>query len=80
VFEVEDHISGVSDVMRCLIESQRSLADQQQFFESFVYLGAIPFCVAAQNAASASFYKPVAALALSFFEIERAAFEMSDTA
>jgi TorA maturation chaperone TorD len=66
--------------MRWLIESQRSLADQQQFFESFVYPGAIPFCVAAQNAASASFYKPVAALALSFFEIERAAFEMSDTA
>jgi TorA maturation chaperone TorD len=80
VFEVEDHISGACDVMRWLIESQRSLADQQQFFESFVYPGAIPFCVAAQNAASASFYKPVAAFAFSFLEIERAAFEMSDTA
>ncbi len=80
VFEVEDHISGVSDVMRCLIEGRRSLADQQRFFESFVYPGAMPFCAAAQNAASASFYKPVAALASSFFEIERAAFEMGDTA
>jgi len=79
VFEVEDHISGVSDVMRCLIEGRHSLADQQQFFESFVYPGAMPFCAAAQNADSASFYKPVAALALSFFEIEGAAFEMGDT-
>ncbi len=80
VFEVEDHISGACDVMRWLIEDRRSLADQQQFFRAFVYPGSIPFCVATQNAASASFYKPVAALALSFFEIERAAFEMADTA
>lgn len=79
-FEVEDHISAACDVMRWLIEGRRPLADQQQFFERFVYPGAIPFCIAAQNAASAIFYKQVAAFALSFFEIERAAFEMSDTA
>jgi TorA maturation chaperone TorD len=80
VFEVEDHISGVSDVMRYLIEDRRSLAEQQQFFQSFVYPGAISFCAAAQCAASASFYKPVAGLAMAFLEIERAAFEMSGTA
>lgn len=80
VFEVEDHISGACDVMRWLIEGQRPLADQQLFFESFVYPGAVLFCAAAQNAVSASFYKSVAAFASSFFEIERAAFEMNDTA
>ncbi len=42
VFEVEDHISGVSDVMRCLIEGQHALAEQRQFFESFCTIRA-PF-------------------------------------
>ncbi len=77
VFEVEDHISGVSDVMRCLIEGRYPLEEQQRFFESFVYPGAVLFCVAVQNAASASFYKQVAAFAQLFFELERAAFEMT---
>lgn len=80
VFELEDHISGVSDVMRCLIEGRRPLADQQQFFGSFVYPGAILFCAAVQNAASSGFYKPVAAMTLALLEIEKAAFEMGDTA
>ncbi|MBI1965794.1 MAG: molecular chaperone TorD family protein [Betaproteobacteria bacterium] len=77
VFEVEDHISGVSDVMRWLIEDRNPLEDQQRFFESFVYPGAVLFCVAVQNASSASFYKQVATFAQSFFELERTAFEMS---
>ena len=76
VFQVEDHISGISDVMRWLVE-HRPLAEQREFFEVFAYPGAIPFCVAAQNAASASFYKQVARFAQSFFEIEKAAFEMA---
>ena len=80
VFEVEDHISAACDVMRWLIEGQRSLEDQQQFFKSFVYPGAVAFCIATQNAATVSFYKPVAAFTLAFLEIERAAFEMSETA
>lgn len=80
VFELEDHISGVSDVMRCLIEGQHSLAEQRQFFETFVLPGAIPFCAAVQNAPSAHFYQPVAQLARSFFEVERAAFDMTDMA
>lgn len=80
VFEVEDHISGVSDVMRCLIQERRPLEQQRQFFENFVYRGAVPFCVAVQKTPSCNFYKPVAALAASFFELERAAFEMIDLA
>jgi TorA maturation chaperone TorD len=78
--EMEDHISGISDIMRWLIESQRSLAEQQRFFEDFAYRGAIAFCAAVQKSTSGSFYKSVAALASSFFEIEKAAFEMGEPA
>lgn len=77
-FEVEDHVSGVSDVMRWLVENRRPLADQRGFFETYVYPGAAPFCFAVQNAASAAFYKAVAAFALAFFNVEKAAFEMTD--
>jgi len=78
--EVEDHISGISDIMRWLIENRRPLPEQQQFFEDFAYRGAIAFCAAVQKSSSASFYKPVAALASCFFEIEKTAFEMGETA
>jgi TorA maturation chaperone TorD len=80
VGEVEDHISGISDIMRWLIENQRPLTEQQQFFQDFAYRGAIAFCAAVQKSPSASFYKPVAALTSSFLEIEKAAFEMDETA
>ena len=79
-FEVEDHVSGLNDVMRWFIESGRPLREQQQFFATFLYQGAIPFYAAVQNAASSRFYKPVAAFALAFLELEKAAFEMVDTA
>jgi TorA maturation chaperone TorD len=77
--EYEDHLSGISDIMRWLIENQRPLTEQQQFFQDFAYRGAIAFCAAVQKSASANFYKPVAALASSFFDIEKAAFEMGET-
>ena len=80
VFEVEDHVSGVSDVMRWLIQERRPLEQQREFFEVFVYRGAIPFCAAVHKAPFASFYRPVAAFAASFFELEKAAFEMADLA
>ena len=77
-FEMEDHVSGVIDVMRFLIEEQHPLADQQRFFESFVYPGAIPFFAAVRQTPSADFYKPVAAFAQAFLEVEKAAFDMGD--
>ena len=80
VFEVEDHISGVSDVMRWLIQERRPLEQQREFFEVFVYRGAIPFCAAVHKTPLASFYKPVAAFAAAFFELEKKAFEMFDLA
>jgi TorA maturation chaperone TorD len=78
VFEVEDHIAGACDVMRWLILEGRPLGEQRAFFDSFVIPGALPFLAAVQNAASANFYKPVAALAVAFLEVEKAAFEMAE--
>jgi TorA maturation chaperone TorD len=78
VFEVEDHISGISDVMRWLIESGRPLQDQQRFFTDFLYRGAAPFCAAVQKAPSARFYRPVVAFSLVFLELEKSALAMAD--
>lgn len=80
VFEVEDHISGICDVMRWLVEGQRTLADQRQFFEEFAYSGVQHFCAAVQKSPSTSFYKDVAALTTAFYDLERTAFEMTDIA
>lgn len=76
VFEVEDHISGVSDVMRWLIQHRHSVAEQRAFFESFVYPGAAGFLVAVEAASSSDFYRAVSRLAAAFLQVERTAFEM----
>lgn len=78
VFEIEDHVSGICDVMRWLIEEQRALAEQRRFFEEFAYTGVVRFCAALQKSPSASFYKAVAALTAAFYELEKTAFEMID--
>ncbi len=75
-FEVEDHIAGLCDVMRLLIEQQQPLAVQQMFFERFIYPCAAPLFQAVIRAVSADFYKPVSACAQTFLEVERSAFEM----
>jgi TorA maturation chaperone TorD len=76
VFEVEDHVSGVADVMRWLIEKGYPLAEQKRFFETFVYPGAMDFFAAVQKAPSASFFNPVAEFCSCFFDVEKSAFEM----
>ncbi len=76
-FEVEDHISGLCDVMRFLIDEQHPLSDQRMFFERFVYPGALPLFDAVNSAASETgFYKSVVAFASAFLQVERAAFDM----
>jgi TorA maturation chaperone TorD len=77
-FEVEDHVSGICDAMRHLIEDTRPLSEQRLFFKEFVYPGASAFCDGVAAAASASFYRTVARFARAFFDIEREAFEMED--
>ena len=80
VFEVEDHVSGVSDVMRWLIVSARPLTEQRGFFEDYVYSGAILLFAAVQKAPNLVFYHQVVSFAWQFLEVEKAAFEMDDAA
>lgn len=75
-FEVEDHVSGICDVMRILIEGGHPLSEQRLFFKEFVYSGVTPFCVAVTGATSAAFYRCVAEFTRAFLEVERQAFEM----
>ena len=75
-FEVEDHVSGVCDVMRVLVENGHPLAEQRIFFNEFVDPGLAPFCGVVVRAASAVFYRHVAELAKAFLELERNAFNM----
>ena len=75
-FEVEDHISGLCDVMRFMIEQGASLADQRVFFEGFVYPGTLPFCEAVMAAPTAGFYKQIALFAKAFLALEKAALDM----
>lgn len=76
VFDSEDHVSGLCDVMRYLIEQNQSIDMQKQFFETFVQTGAVPFCDAIIRTGNAVFYRQVAVLAKAFFEVEKTAFDM----
>jgi len=77
-YEVEDHVSGVCDVMRLLIEGARPLSEQRLFFKEFVDPGATAFCDAIAVATSASFYRHVARYARALLDVEREAFEIED--
>jgi TorA maturation chaperone TorD len=78
VFEPEDHISGLCEVMRFAIAVQhRSLEEQRNFFDTNLYPGAVRFLEAVTKSEKARFYKRVAELARAFFEIEREAFSMA---
>lgn len=75
--EYEDHVAGVMETMRYLIAVQlRSLEDQRDFFERFVYDGAVSFCSAVSDSEQASFYKQVARVTRIFMDIEKNAFSM----
>jgi TorA maturation chaperone TorD len=76
VFDSEDHVSGLCDVMRYLIETNQSIDIQKQFFEIYVQAGAVPFCDALIHNGNAVFYRQVAVLARAFFDVEKAAFDM----
>lgn len=77
VGEYEDHIAGALETMRYLIAvQQRSLEEQKQFFDRFVYDAAVSFCTAVSDSAQASFYKHVARVTRIFMDIEKNAFSM----
>jgi len=77
-FEVEDHVSGICDVMRILIEDGHPLSEQSLFFKEFVYAGVTPICAVVAIATSAVFYRSVGGFARAFLEVERQAFEMHE--
>ena len=76
VFELEDHVSAVCDVMRWLIERGRPLDEQLGFFNEFVYSGLGPFCDATAERGRTLFYPCAAVLARSFIGIEKEAFDL----
>jgi TorA maturation chaperone TorD len=76
VFEIEDHVSAVCDVMRWLIERERPLEEQQAFFHDFVYTGVGTFCDAIDARATTAFYKAVAGVARAFLAVEKEAFDL----
>jgi TorA maturation chaperone TorD len=76
--EVEDHVSGVCDVMRYLIERGESLQTQEKFFNKYIYLQMICLCEKVAALESARFYRHAARFATAFLEVERTAFEMID--
>jgi TorA maturation chaperone TorD len=77
VSEPEDHVAGVCETMRYAIAVQhRSIEEQKDFFERFLYRGATAFCSAVTASPKATFYRHVAAFAHAFLEIEREAFAM----
>lgn len=76
--ETEDHISGLCETMRWLIGSREdSLEAQRECFETYLYVGGIPFCDAVSACPDAKFYVPCARLLRAFLEIEHKAFEIA---
>jgi len=77
VHEPEDHISALCEMMRFAIAvQQRPLAEQEAFFNRYLYRGAIAFCDAVRASDKARFYKHVAEFTRAFFEVEREAFDI----
>jgi TorA maturation chaperone TorD len=75
--EPEDHIAGLCETMRFAIAVQhRADEEQKQFFDRFIYRGALSFCDAVTASPKAGFYRLVARFARAFFELEREAFSM----
>jgi TorA maturation chaperone TorD len=79
--ESEDHIAALCEVMRYLIASDdvlnANLATQQAFFSAHMQSWVVRFCDTVAAAPAARFYRPVAALAKAFFEVEMQAFDMA---
>jgi len=77
VHEPEDHISALCEMMRFAVAvQQRPLAEQEAFFNRYLYRGAIAFCDAVRASDKARFYKHVAEFTRAFFEVEREAFDI----
>lgn len=78
--EMEDHIAGICDVMRWLIESRQGIDVERRFFMAHI-APVFPLLVRAILAQPAArFYAVVARFADAFFHVESEAFELDDAA
>jgi TorA maturation chaperone TorD len=81
VAESEDHIASLCEVMRTLIAADdvmpANVAVQKAFFSAHMQSWVIDACAAIDAHPQSVFYKPVARLARSFFEVEMQAFDMA---
>ncbi len=75
--EPEDHMAALCEAMRFAIAVQhRTEEEQRDFFDRFLYRGAIAFCDAVSASQKASFYRLVARFARAFLDLENEAFRM----
>ena len=79
--EPEDHFAALFDVMRVLVaggagRAAASIAEQRQFFRSYLEKGATAFFRAVDASDKANYYRKVAALGLAFLAIESESFEL----
>lgn len=81
VLESEDHIAFLCEVMRTLIAGDdavpANVATQKTFFAMHMQGWVIDACAAIEAHPQAAFYRAVAGLARSFFEVEMQAFDMA---
>jgi TorA maturation chaperone TorD len=80
MFESEDHIAALCEVMRYLIASDdavhANIAAQKNFFGTHMQPWVMTLCDAIATHRNAKFYAAVAHLARAFFEVEMQAFDM----
>jgi TorA maturation chaperone TorD len=78
--EPEDHIAGLCDLMRHLVDqgsSEASLAHQREIFERYLSRSFTPLCDAIlTNADRGPFFEAVARLAMAFLVVEAEGFSM----
>ena len=79
--ESEDHLAALCEVMRYLIASDdlqhANLETQKAFFATHLQPWVRECCTAVSEHPQARFYRPVAALASVFFDVEMQAFDMA---
>lgn len=76
--EPEDHIAAICDVMRWLIETGQGMGAEQFFFSTCLAPAVEPLCNAINACPGARVYRAVAAFFLQFYDVERAAFELTE--
>lgn len=78
ISEPEDHIAGLLETMRLLIESGAPLKRQKEFFVRHIAPWGMQFAMQMGSAPSAKFYRAVAQQLQMFLQVETTAFDMPE--